>query len=122
ALRLYDVPTGKDVWKKQCAAGAVVVRCEDPHLGGVLEPDGSLTVLDLRTARPVLRARLDTKDIDKAQGATLLEDRTQWYLAVNGPRDVAVNPWGGAISNFQPGSGYRCVPVNGKVFAFDRAT
>jgi outer membrane protein assembly factor BamB len=121
-VRLYDVPTGKDVWEQECPAGSVVLQCEVPHLGGVLRPDGTLTVLDLPSAREVLTARVDPKDMGKAQGATLLRDRVQWYLAINGPRDANVGPWVGPFSNFLPSTGYRSVPVNGKVYAFDRAT
>jgi outer membrane protein assembly factor BamB len=120
--RLYEVPTGKDVWKRECPPGSVVVHCEDPHQGGVLQPDGSLTVLDLRSGKEVLQARLDPKDVDKVQGATLLQDHAQWYLAINGPRDAGAAPWGGPFSNFLPSTGYRSAPVNGKVYAFDRAT
>jgi outer membrane protein assembly factor BamB len=121
-LRLYDIPTGKDVWTKDCAAGSVVVHCEDPHLAAVLEPNGSLTAVDLRSAREVLKGRLDGKDVDKLQGASLVADATQFYLLINGQRDPNSAPWAGPWSNFMPGTGYRSLPVNGKVYAFDRAT
>jgi outer membrane protein assembly factor BamB len=120
-FRLYDVPTGKEVWKKECPTGTVPVHCEEAHQGGVLEPDGSLTVLDLPSAREVLKTKVEARDVEKVQRAALLQDRTQYYLAIEGPRDVNVNPWG-PITNFQPGTGYRCVPVHGRVYAFDRAT
>jgi outer membrane protein assembly factor BamB len=120
-VRLYDIPTGKDVWKKECPAGTLVVHCEEPHLGALLEPDGTLTALDLRTAREVLKAHVAPKDFAQALGVSLVRDETQYYLLINGPRDSNVNPWG-PISNFQPGTGYRCLPVNGKVYAFDAGT
>src|SRR5262249_22108371 len=119
-VRVYHVPSGKDVWKKECATGSLLAQCEDDHLGAVVETDGSLTVVDLRSGREILKTRVDPRDIEKAQSITLLEDRTQFYLAINGPRDVQQNPWGGPVSNFQPSSGYRCVPVNGRLYAFDR--
>jgi outer membrane protein assembly factor BamB len=122
ALRLYDVPTGKDVWRKDCGAGSLVVSCEDPHLAAVLEPDGALTAVDLRSAREVLTARVDKDDIAKAQGASLLADAGQYYLAINGPREGNAAQFNGPWTNLMPGLGYRSLPVNGKVYAFDKKT
>jgi outer membrane protein assembly factor BamB len=119
-LRLYDVPAGKDVWKREFAAGTLVLHSEDAGLGGVVEPDGKVTVIDLRTQKEVLRATLDPKPPAKSQGVSLLSDRANYYLAVNGPRDATV-PWP-QQSNFQPGSGLRCLPVSGNIFAFARDT
>jgi hypothetical protein len=118
-VRLYDVAAGRDVWKKECPTGTLMVHCEDDHLGAFVEPSGALTVLNLRSAQEVLKTQLnEARDIEKAQGATLLQDRTQFYLAINGPHEPQGNPWG-PLSNFQPNSGYRCVPVHGKVYAFN---
>jgi hypothetical protein len=64
-LRLYDVHTGKDVWKKTFTANAVVLRSEDPELVGVAEPgsDGKVTVFNLHTQQVVLQTRVDVKDL-----------------------------------------------------------
>jgi outer membrane protein assembly factor BamB len=119
-LRLYDIPSGKDLWTKKCPADSLLVHCEDPHLGAVVEPDGSLTAVDMQSAREILKVQVDSKNIEKAQGVALLSDATQYYLVINGPRDPQGKPWGGPMPNFQPASGVRCLPVNGKVYAFDR--
>jgi outer membrane protein assembly factor BamB len=121
-LRLYDVPTGKDVWVKRCAGGSQVVHCEDPHLAAVLEPDGALTALDLRSGEEVLKASLDTKDVANIQGAALLSDAGQYYLLINGPRDPNATPWNGPWPNLMPGTGYPTLPVNGKIYGFDKET
>jgi outer membrane protein assembly factor BamB len=121
-LRLYDVPTGKDVWTKDCSAGSVVVHCEDPHLAAVLEPDGNFTAVDLRSAREVLRASIEGKDLDKLQGVSLVADANLYYLLMNGQREANAAPWAGPWSNFMPGTGYRSLAVNGKIYAFDRQT
>ncbi|HJT76737.1 MAG TPA: PQQ-binding-like beta-propeller repeat protein, partial [Gemmataceae bacterium] len=119
-LRLYDIAAGKDVWKGEFPAGSTVLHTEDPDLGGVVDPDGKVTVIDLRTQKEVLRATLDPKPPEKTQGVSLLSDRSHYYVAVNGPRDPNL-PWA-QQSNFMPGSGLRCLPVNGNVFAFHRDT
>src|SRR5262249_34206945 len=121
-LRLYDIPTGKDVWAKDCPAGSLVVSCEDPHLAAVLEPDGAFTAVDLRSAREVRTARVDKDDITNAQGASLLADAGQYYLAINGQRDANAAPVNGPWTNLMPGMGYRSLPVNGKVYAFNKQT
>jgi outer membrane protein assembly factor BamB/tetratricopeptide (TPR) repeat protein len=119
-VRLYDVPSGKDLWKKDCPAGSLVVSCEEPHEGAVLEPDGWLTVIDLRSGRESLRARVDPKDVERLQGASLLRDDTQYYLAINGPGQVGAIA--GSFPAFQGGTGPRSVPVNGRIYAIDPAT
>jgi outer membrane protein assembly factor BamB/tetratricopeptide (TPR) repeat protein len=120
-VHLYDILSGKDVWKKECPAGSLMVDCEEPHQGAVLEPDGTLTALDLASGREVLATHVEAQDVERTQGATLLQDETQFYLAINGPREANM-PWAGAVTAFQPGTGPRCVPVNGKICAFDRQT
>src|SRR5205085_1360672 len=44
-LRLYDIPGGKDVWKKVVPPSAVVLNVEDAELAGFVEPNGKLTVI-----------------------------------------------------------------------------
>ncbi len=46
-LHFYDVLRGKDLWKKEMPAGAVLLAGEEPELTGVVEPDGKLTVVRL---------------------------------------------------------------------------
>jgi outer membrane protein assembly factor BamB len=119
-LRVYDVQTGKDVWKREFAANSVVLRAEQPNLAGAIEPGGKVTVVDLSTHQEVLHATVEPKHIEKAQGVTLLQDRNLFYVAINGPNDQNANPWGGPWANLMPGSGLRSVPVNGLVYAWER--
>jgi outer membrane protein assembly factor BamB len=122
-VRVYDPRTGKDDWRKEFAANSTLLRSEEPNLAGVVEPDGKLTVVDLTTQKQVLGSTLDPKHIEKVQGITLLGDRERFYVAINGPVDQNIMNWGGGIMpNLMPNSGYRLVPVNGAVYAFDRRT
>jgi hypothetical protein len=118
-MRLYDVHTGKDVWTKNFPANSTVLRSEEPDLAGVVSPDGRATVVSLRTQKEVVVGMVDPKHIQRLQQATLLADGGLVYVAfqVNDPN---VNQ--GVWSNLQPNTGLRAVPVNGAVYAFDRAT
>jgi outer membrane protein assembly factor BamB len=122
-LRCYDVQTGKDVWKKSFSPGSLALQSAEPELAGVVEAKngGRVTVVDLQTFQEVLAARMDARDLEKAGTQVhLLRDADHIYLAVQKPFDPQVNPWGGASTNL--GGGLRWVPVNGKLYAYDRVT
>ncbi|HEV3205231.1 MAG TPA: PQQ-binding-like beta-propeller repeat protein, partial [Gemmataceae bacterium] len=120
-VRLYDVHTGKDVWKKSFPAKAIVLKCEDPDLVGAVDPkDGKVTVFNLHNKKEVLAATVDPKDVEKVQEIYLLNDNDRFFLAIHRIPDPGLNPWGGPWANVI--YGMRCVPVNGKVYAFERDT
>jgi outer membrane protein assembly factor BamB/tetratricopeptide (TPR) repeat protein len=132
-LRLYDVLTGKDAWTKTFPARTVVLHSEDPHLAGVVEPDGRVQVIDLVTQKDVVstdkgydftnpKTGMDPAHLANLQGITLLADGKQVYLACNGPPDPSLARFGGVQPNLHPGLGLRSVPVNGRLYAFDRET
>jgi outer membrane protein assembly factor BamB/tetratricopeptide (TPR) repeat protein len=121
-LRLYDIATGADVWKQSYRAGAIVLRSEVPHLTGAVEPDGKVHLVDLRSRKEVMTARLvepkeHLKDVTVIH---LLADTRRFYLALH------ASPIGPAVptvmSNLAPDSGLRDLPVNSTLFAFGRKT
>jgi len=124
AIRLYDVPTGKDVWKRTFSPKAHVITAESLDVVGVVEPsrDNRATVFDLRTQKDVLVTRLMDKDLDKVAegGFHLLEDDDHYYLTVNKPQDGNNNPWGGPWSALN--GNMRCVPLTGRIYAYHRDT
>jgi outer membrane protein assembly factor BamB len=120
-LRLYDVKEGRDVWTKNFKANAVVLKTEEPDLTGLIEPDGKVTVVDMRTRKDVLRAAIDPSHIKKARSISMLQDNLNIYVAINGPPDPNFGgngPW----STMQPYTGIRTLPVNGYFYALDRRT
>jgi hypothetical protein len=121
-VRLYDARAGKDVWKKNYPAKSEVLRSEVPSLTGVVTPDGRVRVVDLDARKEVLTGRMNPKHLEKVQSLHLLADRWNVYVACNGPVDPNLMPWGGVQSNLLAVSGLRGLPVNGQVYAFDRAT
>lgn len=121
ALRLYDVHTGKDLWKKVFAPNAIVMQSEDPDVAGIIEPslNGKLTLLDLRTQKELMTANVDPTDVQKSQAVYLLRDSDLVYVAINGQINQQQNPWGGPWPNVM--NGIRGLPVNGKFYAFNAA-
>jgi outer membrane protein assembly factor BamB/tetratricopeptide (TPR) repeat protein len=134
SLRIYDVLQGKDLWKQSFPGNSIVLQSEDPRLAGVIEPNGTVRVIDVLTQKELLNAPLaDAKHVAGAQSVTLVSDPDSFYLAINGPADpnvVAVQMWmpgggrseGGIQSNMAANSGLRSVPINGMIYAFSRKT
>jgi hypothetical protein len=90
---------------------------------GVVEPgrDGKVTVLNTRDARELLATKVDMPaDLDKIQTIYLLRDAEQFYVVFYLLPNMAANPINMPQSNVQPM--LRSKPVNGKIYAFDRAT
>jgi outer membrane protein assembly factor BamB len=121
-LRLYDVPTGKDIWKQTFKAGAVVLHSEEADLVGAVEPanGGKVTIYDLRTREKVLETQVDPKELDKVHEVHLLVDDDFYYLASNRSPDQQMNPWGGAGPFPTVMPGIRCLTANGMIYAFHR--
>jgi tetratricopeptide (TPR) repeat protein len=132
-LRLYDVLTGKDLWKKTFAANSLVLKSEDPYLIGAVEPanENKVTVVDLRFRTEVLltwtdskgNRQLDPKDLEKVQDIRLLADPMHFYLATNKQADPQ-RPMNVPVNGFWPNvaNNIHTIPVNGKIFAFHRDT
>jgi outer membrane protein assembly factor BamB len=116
-VRLYDVAKGADLWRKELPATAVVLRTEDRDLAGVIEPDGTVTGVDLLACREVFHGRVSRAHLDKVSEGLLLRDGQQFYVILNRLSDPNVRsqgPW----PNFH---NLRTVLVNGTVYAFERA-
>lgn len=125
-LRLYDLATGKDVWKKESDPKSVVIQSPlNPEWTGFVAPDGVAEVLSTPTGQGVARLKVDERNLEAhvkpCVGAQLLADADRYYLTLD--RDP----------NAQGAKGMRSVPiynnymlrsqkVNGPLYAFDRAT
>ena len=119
--RLYDVLTGKDVWTASYPANSVVLKSEDPNFGGIVEPDGTVRVTDIRTGKEAMKAKMDPKYLEKMNSVHLLYDGQYFLVACTGPTDPNQNPWG-IMTNLVPNTGIRALTVNGEVYCFDAQT
>jgi hypothetical protein len=119
-LRLYDVQTGKDVWKKTFAAKAVVLESLVADWAAVAEPDGTVWVIDLVNRKELFRLSLEKKHVEKLQRGALVRDRTQLYVLLQGPNSA--NQAGDAGPNFNFPQLTHWAAVNGRIYAFDRTS
>jgi hypothetical protein len=121
-IRLYDPQTGTNVWERTFRASAIIMQTEEPHLLGVIDPaaDGKLLVFDVETQKDVLVADLDPKDLEKVDRVHLLADSSLIYVVCNRAAEQRGAVVGGNVfPNVM--HGLRCLPVNGMLYAFDRA-
>jgi hypothetical protein len=119
-LRLYDVHTGQDLWKQTYPANSTVLKTEDTLLTGVVDPNGTVTVIDLHERKEVCKMSVSREHITKLQDGHLLQDAEKYYVVLNLPVDPQVAPFGGPTPNVQ--WGLRAVMANGWTYAFDRRT
>jgi hypothetical protein len=134
-LRLYDVLEGKDLWSQTFPARSLVLHSEEPTLTGVVEADGKVHVLDAHTGKVVLqtekgydftnpRTGMDPAHLANLQSLGLVADADRIYLACNGTLDMNVARFGPhpLQSNLTANQGLRALPVNGMIYAYDRAS
>jgi outer membrane protein assembly factor BamB len=129
-LRLYDVLSGKDLWKEGFPANTVQLHSEENDLAGAITPDGKVRVFNLPERREVLSSLLpiqdypdfreDVDNLKKATAIHLLADGDDFYIAYQLPTDQNLMAFGGVMTNLMPGAGLRALPVNGPVYAFHR--
>jgi outer membrane protein assembly factor BamB len=118
-LRLYDVQTGKDLWKEHYPKGTIVLDSDDAELAGVVTPDGHATIVNLRLRKRVAGGVLTPDDLKNLQQAHLLADDQYYYIALNTSNPN--NPpqiW----TNLQANTGLRGITINGELYAFNRRT
>jgi outer membrane protein assembly factor BamB len=118
ALRLYDLPTGKDLWKQEFAADSLVLQGDDNVPAGAVSPKGEVTLLDLKTGKPLFKTSVPEADVENLKSAHLLRDRDSYFLLLNQPIDQRVVQ--GVWTNVY--QGMQSLPINGTIHAFDQAT
>jgi hypothetical protein len=120
-FRLYDVHTGKDLWRKELPAKSILIKSEDADLCGGVTPDGEVLVYDARSQKEVLKGTVKKELLAKHEGIHLMADRDIIYLFLNQPTEPLQGLWGGGISA-NVSAGMPFLKVNGNVYAFDRST
>jgi len=112
-VRLYDVQTGKDVWRREFAPATLVMRTEDPQLTGLVE-GRNVTVLSTRTGDVLFKSQLQAEHVDKLQEVALVGDRERLYLALSRA------PEPGLTWSANAKYGIQSLKLNGPVYALNR--
>jgi outer membrane protein assembly factor BamB len=116
-LRRYDVRNGKDLWQRRFPARSLVLRDDARLYTGAVDPAGKVTILDALAGRELLRAKVTAQHLNKITEVRLAADDERFYLlfgtgaAQDTPGFISI-----AASYLRP------VPVNGMLYAFQRAT
>jgi hypothetical protein len=116
-LRLYDATNqGTGLWSKivDLPAKGCIIDGEELAL---LEPSGKFTVVSLRSGKELISAMIDPEP--ELQGISVVASREQYLLAVSQPLSGESN---GVTAFPLQNGGAIGAPVNGKVYALDRAT
>jgi outer membrane protein assembly factor BamB len=121
-VRLYDIIQGKDLWANKYPVGTFVLQTEEDNLGGVVEPNGKVTVVDLTTLKPVLEAQMKPEHIANLESAQLIRDANSFYIACNDKLEDKLLIANTLMANTLPGTGIRSIPVDGYLYSFSAKT
>jgi len=122
AVRLYDLFTGKDLWKRDLGADGWLLRGEDDAYTGFVTAAGEVVVLSATDGKEVFRAKLDeakaAKHLEKVNDPMLFADKDRFFVMLNRPVE------GPGRGGYQPAfaQAIRSTRVNGHMYAFERAT
>jgi tetratricopeptide (TPR) repeat protein len=124
-VRLLDLTTGKDVWRKDYEPGSIYLNAINPQWTGAVRPDGTAEILDVQSGRSVatLKVGRGHQGADLMAGAAeaqLFADRDRFYVVLD--REYPPAPAGRLnrvpLYNFS----LRTQRVNGPMVAFERAS
>jgi outer membrane protein assembly factor BamB len=119
-LKQLDPLTGDVLWQQRFSANAKLLRADDSHLIGVVEPtaQGKVTVFDARDHSVVFTAHLEPRDLEDVADIHLLHDRERFYVVLNVPLRGEAKFARGPLPGL---AGAPALAVNGAVYAFERS-
>jgi hypothetical protein len=124
-LRLLDLGTCKDEWKREYSAKAIPIKSHNSEWTGYVKPNGEAEIIEIRTGKTLATLKIDEKnletDLKPASQAQVLFDADRYYLILD--RDAAAGS-SNDTSRLNIGNNYmlRTMNVNGPIYAFDRIT
>jgi outer membrane protein assembly factor BamB/tetratricopeptide (TPR) repeat protein len=107
-LRLFDLVAQRDLWAVEIAKGAQMSALDSERMA-VLEPDGKLAVITLRTGRRQSLGQVASTDLAGRSEVFAVADQTALYLVINN-QQMRQNFYSEQLP---------FVRVNGSVLAFD---
>jgi hypothetical protein len=122
SVRLYDLATGKDIWKKEYDSKAVPIKTLGQEFCGYIKANGDAEILETRTGRVVITLKIDAKnlvaDVKPCIAGQLFIDADRFYLILD--RDPGIPSTNGSTRQPVYNNTIRTTPVNGPLYAFDK--
>ena len=122
AIRLYDLLTGKDVWKKAIPGDGWQLRSENGSFAGYVTATGEIVVLNAASGKEIFKNKIDdakkVQHLQKVNDALLFVDPEHFFVVLNRPSEGPNR--GGYNQIFS--QAIRSVKVNGPMYAFERAS
>jgi outer membrane protein assembly factor BamB/tetratricopeptide (TPR) repeat protein len=121
AVRLYDLFTGKDIWKKELGTDGWQLRSQDDAYTGFVTTGGEIVVLNALDGKEVFKSKVDDakkgQHLEKVNDAMLFVDGERFFVMLNRPSE-------GQNRGFNPifTQAISSVKVNGHMYAFDRTS
>ncbi len=121
-LRLYDLATGKDIWRKEYDSKAVPIKSLGTELCGCIKASGEAEIIETRTGRTIAALKIDARnlesDLKPCIGAQLFTDADRYFLILD--RDPSLQSSNGSTRQQVYNNSLRTHPINGPIYAFDR--
>jgi hypothetical protein len=122
---LYDLGSGKDLWRKEYSAKSIPIKSHNNEWTGYVKPDGEVEIVEVSTGKTVTTLRIDQNnleaDLKPAHQAQLFVDADRYYLVFD--RELSAGSSNGS-SRLNVGNQFmlRVQNVNGALYAFDRGS
>lgn len=120
SIRLYDLYTGKDVWKRDIAGDGWMMNSQMEGYTGFVSTNGDVMVISTVDGKEVFKAKLDESvkatQLEKLAGVTLFGDSERFFVMLNKANEKAQN-FNGTFT-----LSINSVKANGTMYAFNRAT
>lgn len=126
-IHLYDIVESKDVWSKDFPADSTVLKTQDPEITGIVLASGAVQVLNSRTGKVLLDAKLDSDKLEDhlmvkgkiaLKDPLLLADSERFYFFLNKEeKNANINQ-----NIYYTPTQVKMASVNGACYAFDRVT
>jgi outer membrane protein assembly factor BamB len=116
-LRFYDLPAGKDVWRKTFPRESFLLDSFVSDVSAVLTPKGEVFVFETRTGKEIKTLAIKAAHREGVTKASLIGDAASFYVALAGPPDPKLRIFDNGMYQF---SDMRTATVNGMFYIFDR--
>ncbi|WP_020470292.1 outer membrane protein assembly factor BamB family protein [Zavarzinella formosa] len=119
-VRLYDLLTGKDIWKRDIPGDGWMIHTQMEGHTGYVTAAGDVVVMSTTDGKDIFKAKLDeslkAQHLEKVNEVMLFGDESRFFVMLNKPTE------NGRFFNPVFTQSITSAKVNGTMYAFSRAT